>query len=53
MVRRGTGLYADKARRQTFKKRDQLPALKLLSNNHLLVAVDDPIVVICMWTAPM
>ena len=40
MVRRGTGFYADKARRQTFKKRDQLPAPKLLSNNHRLVAVD-------------
>src|SRR3954465_606177 len=27
-------------RRQTFKKRDQLSAPKLLSNNHRLVAVD-------------
>jgi hypothetical protein len=40
MVRRGTGLNADQARRQCLKKCHQLAAPQLFPHNHLLVCVD-------------
>jgi hypothetical protein len=61
---RGAGFHADKARRQGFEELYQLAAAKLLSDDDLLARVDavnleyflaisKPIVVICMWTAPL
>ena len=64
MVRRGTGLHADQAWRQSLEERRNLAAAKLLSDDDLLgrvnavnwntfLAISKPIVVICMWTAPL
>ena len=38
MVRCGTGLKANKARRQALEKTNDLPAPQLLADNHLLVS---------------
>src|SRR3954465_14567705 len=40
MVRRGTGLHADDARRQSFEERHNLAAAKLLSDDDLLGPVN-------------
>ncbi len=62
---RGARLYADQARWQRFEERHHLTAPQLLPNNNLVAAVDPvnleyvlraiskPIVLICMWTAPL
>ena len=58
---RGTGLYADQARRQRREELHYLTAAKRLPDDHLLrcidamdldtfLAISNPIVVICMWT---
>src|SRR4029450_9291818 len=41
MVRRGTGLHADQARRQSFEERYNLAAAKLLSDDDFLGRVND------------
>src|SRR5580704_9280873 len=40
VVRGGTGLHADKARRQSLEKRNHLAAPELLPDDHLLVRID-------------
>jgi hypothetical protein len=40
MVRRGAGLHADEARRQSFEERHHLAAAKLLPDDNLLGRVD-------------
>jgi hypothetical protein len=60
---RGTGLHANKARRQSFEERYHLAAAKLLSDDDLLgrvnavnlkhvLAISKPIVATCMSRAP-
>jgi hypothetical protein len=63
-MRGGTRLHPDQARRKSREKRYHLAAPELLPDHDLLFGVDavdrntflaisKPIVVICIWTAPL